>query len=61
MFPSCLTISFVFFRVETHQQVIMAVRLGRLKKECQQLRESPPPGISCWPDGDELYTYSAGM
>lgn len=38
----------------------MAQRLGRLKRECQQLRDSPPSGVSCWPEGDSLETFSAG-
>lgn len=33
--------------------------MGRLKKECQQLRQSPPAGISCWPEGDDLTNFSA--
>ncbi|XP_068239818.1 ubiquitin-conjugating enzyme E2 T-like [Palaemon carinicauda] len=37
----------------------MAVRLGRVKKECKQLRESPPTGVSCWPEGDDLSTFNA--
>ncbi|XP_066948779.1 ubiquitin-conjugating enzyme E2 T-like [Macrobrachium rosenbergii] len=37
----------------------MAVRLGRLKKECQQLLESPPVGVSCWPEADDLTTFTA--
>ncbi|XP_069978798.1 ubiquitin-conjugating enzyme E2 T isoform X2 [Penaeus vannamei] len=37
----------------------MAQRLGRLKRECQQLRDSPPSGVSCWPEGDSLETFSA--
>ncbi|KAK7027875.1 Ubiquitin-conjugating enzyme E2 T [Halocaridina rubra] len=37
----------------------MALRLGRLKKECSQLQQSPPTGISCWPEGDDLTHFSA--
>ncbi|KAG7164690.1 ubiquitin-conjugating enzyme E2 T-like [Homarus americanus] len=37
----------------------MARRLGRLTRECQQLRESPPAGVSCWPEGDNLDVFTA--
>ncbi|KAK8739736.1 hypothetical protein OTU49_003169 [Cherax quadricarinatus] len=37
----------------------MAQRLGRLKRECQQLQQSPPAGVSCWPEGDKLDVFSA--
>ncbi|XP_045605566.1 ubiquitin-conjugating enzyme E2 T isoform X2 [Procambarus clarkii] len=37
----------------------MAQRLGRLNRECQQLQESPPAGVSCWPEGDKLDVFSA--
>ncbi|KAK4299076.1 hypothetical protein Pmani_028627 [Petrolisthes manimaculis] len=33
--------------------------MGRLKKELEQLRESPPVGVSCWPDGDDLTSFTA--
>ncbi|XP_071524680.1 ubiquitin-conjugating enzyme E2 T-like [Panulirus ornatus] len=37
----------------------MAQRLGRLKRECQLLQESPPSGVSCWPEGDKMDVFSA--
>ncbi|XP_050731140.1 ubiquitin-conjugating enzyme E2 T-like [Eriocheir sinensis] len=37
----------------------MAQRVKRLQKECQQLKESPPVGVACWPEGDNLGIFRA--
>lgn len=39
---------------------VMAQRVKRLQKECQQLKESPPVGVTCWPEGDNLGLFKAG-
>ncbi|XP_063606844.1 ubiquitin-conjugating enzyme E2 T-like [Penaeus indicus] len=46
-------------KLHKEEELRMAQRLGRLKRECQQLRDSPPSGVSCWPEGDSLETFSA--
>lgn len=39
---------------------VMAQRVKRLQRECQQLKESPPAGVTCWPEGDNLGLFRAG-
>uniref|UniRef100_A0A0L8G9M0 UBC core domain-containing protein n=1 Tax=Octopus bimaculoides TaxID=37653 RepID=A0A0L8G9M0_OCTBM len=34
-------------------------RHTRMKKELQMLKDSPPPGIACWPKGDSIESLEA--
>ncbi|XP_052834028.1 ubiquitin-conjugating enzyme E2 T [Octopus bimaculoides] len=36
-------------------------RHTRMKKELQMLKDSPPPGIACWPKGDSIESLEARM